>query len=157
MSITITCPAFEPGKPIPARYTCDSSNISPPLVWRGIPQNAKSLVLICDDPDAPVGTWVHWVCYDMPASVAGLVENIAKADTLPQGGRQGLTDFRTVGYGGPCPPSGTHRYFFRLYALDTMLGLPAGKTRKQIDAAMKGHVVGSGELMGTYIRKSQAG
>jgi Raf kinase inhibitor-like YbhB/YbcL family protein len=118
-----------------------------------MPEKTKSIVLISDDPDAPMGTWVHWVCYDIPPSVEGLDENIAKADTLPRGGKQGITDFRSIGYGGPCPPGGTHRYFFKVYALDATLDLPAGKTKKDIEKAMEGHVLDSGELVGVYSRK----
>jgi hypothetical protein len=110
-------------------------------------------VLISDDPDAPVGTWVHWVCYDIPPTVDSLAQNMPKADTLSCGGKQGMTDFRRIGYGGPCPPSGTHRYFFKVYALDILLNLPAGKTKKEIETAMKGHILGQGELMGVYSRK----
>jgi Raf kinase inhibitor-like YbhB/YbcL family protein len=108
--------------------------------------------LIVDDPDAPAGVWVHWVCYDLPPAVTALSEGVAPADTLPGGGKQGTNDFRNIGYGGPCPPSGTHRYFFKLYALDCVLGLPAGKTKKDIERAMKGHVLGEGRLIGTYSR-----
>lgn len=152
MPLSITSTAFEPGAAVPSLFTCDGRNISPPLAWKGVPAGAQSLVLIADDPDAPHGTWAHWVCYDIPPAVSGLAQNMPKSDTLPCGGRQGITDFGTVGYGGPCPPSGTHRYYFRLYALDTVLSLPAKKTRKQVEAAMKGHIVGVGELMGIYSR-----
>jgi Raf kinase inhibitor-like YbhB/YbcL family protein len=153
MAITVTSSAFQQGKAIPSQFTCDAADMSPPLAWQGIPDGAKSIVLISDDPDAPVGTWVHWVCYDIPPTVGSLSQNILKVDTLPCGGKQGLTDFRSIGYGGPCPPSGTHRYFFKVYALDILLNLPAGKTKKEIQTAMKGHVLAQGELMGVYSRK----
>ncbi len=153
MGITVTSPAFEWMKAIPSKYTCDGADVSPPLAWQGVPEGARSIVLICDDPDAPAGTWVHWVCYDIPPTVDSLAENQPKADTLACGGKQGMTDFRRVGYGGPCPPGGTHRYFFKVYALDTMLNLPAGNTQTDIEKAMKGHVKAQGELVGVYSRK----
>jgi hypothetical protein len=153
MAITITSSAFQQGKAIPAQFTCDGADISPPISWQGVPQATRSIVLISDDPDAPVGTWVHWVCYDIPPTVDSLAQNMPKADTLSCGGKQGMTDFRRIGYGGPCPPSGTHRYFFKVYALDILLNLPAGKTKKEIETAMKGHILGQGELMGVYSRK----
>jgi hypothetical protein len=152
-TLTIESSAFAHKQPIPALYTCDGQGISPPLSWKGIPQSAKSLVLMSDDPDAPVGTWVHWVVYDIPPTVTGLEQSQPKTDTLPCGARQGITDFKCVGYGGPCPPSGTHRYFFKLYALDVMLGLPAGKSKKDVEKAMAGHVVAQGEIVGVYCRK----
>ncbi|MBL7016715.1 MAG: YbhB/YbcL family Raf kinase inhibitor-like protein [Kiritimatiellales bacterium] len=153
MEIMIVSAAFESMAPIPSAYTCDGENISPPLAWSGVPPQARSLVLICDDPDAPAGDWVHWVCYDIPPDVTELPENIQPGSTLPCGGMQGKTDFGTVGYGGPCPPSGTHRYFFKVYALDTVLNLPAGQTKKQIEKAMQGHVLAAGEQVGTYSRR----
>jgi Raf kinase inhibitor-like YbhB/YbcL family protein len=153
MKISITSSAFDHLKPIPAKYTCDGEDVSPPLSFSNIPSNAKSIVIINDDPDAPVGTWVHWVCYDIPASVTNFPQAIPASDTLPFGGKQGKNDFGNIGYGGPCPPSGTHRYFFKIYALDIMLNLPAGKTKKDIEKAIKGHIVASGELIGTYSRK----
>jgi Raf kinase inhibitor-like YbhB/YbcL family protein len=153
MTITVTSSAFQQGSSIPSQYTCDGSDISPPLAWQGVPPGAKSIALIGDDPDAPIGTWVHWVCYDIPPAVESLAQNMPKTDTLQGGGKQGLTDFRSIGYGGPCPPSGTHRYFFKVFALDILLNLPAGKTKKDIEKAMKGHILAQGELMGTYSRK----
>ena len=152
MSILVESTAFKNGQPIPAKFTCDGQDVSPPLAWKNIPEKAKSIVIICDDPDAPVGTWVHWVCYDIPASVTSLAEGVPKTDSLPEGGKQGISDFKRIGYGGPCPPSGTHRYFFKIFALDGMLGLPAGKTKKDIEHAMKGHIVDKGELVGVYSR-----
>jgi Raf kinase inhibitor-like YbhB/YbcL family protein len=153
MSIVIESAAFAQNQVIPAKYTCDGPDVSPPLAWKNIPDKARSLVLICDDPDAPAGIWVHWVCYDIPASVTALQEVIPKSDSLPMGGKQGKTDFGNIGYGGPCPPSGTHRYFFKMYALDRTLGLPAGKTKKDIERAMKGHVLAQGQLIGMYSKK----
>jgi hypothetical protein len=155
MAITVESSAFASMKSIPARHTCDGEDVSPPLRWSGVPDGAKSLVLISDDPDAPVGTWVHWVCYDIPPSVDSLREGIPRGDSLPVGGMQGITDFEKVGYGGPCPPGGSHRYFFKLYALDTTLGLGAGKTKSEVEKAMEGHVVAQGELVGTYSRKNR--
>jgi Raf kinase inhibitor-like YbhB/YbcL family protein len=153
MAITVTSLAFAAMQAIPSKFTCDGENVSPPLSWSGVPGNAKSIVLIGDDPDAPAGTWVHWVCYDIPASVDTLAEGVAAAGALPFGGSQGINDFRKPGYGGPCPPGGTHRYFFKVYALDVMLNLPKGKAKKDIERAMKGHVIASGELIGTYSRR----
>ena len=144
MSLTVESSAFAQKQAIPPKYTCDGLNVSPPLAWKNIPEGTKSIVLINDDPDAPGGVWVHWVCYDIPPAAASLPEGVPAADTLSGGGKQGMNDFRSVGYGGPCPPSGTHRYFFKVYALDIMLGLPAGKTKKDI---------AHGELTGTYSRK----
>ncbi|MCX7722324.1 MAG: YbhB/YbcL family Raf kinase inhibitor-like protein, partial [Verrucomicrobiae bacterium] len=124
MKIQVTSPAFQDGKPIPSKYTCDGEDVSPPLNWTNVPPEAKSLVLISDDPDAPVGTWVHWVLYDLPPTTAGLSEGVPKSSELPNGAKQGINDFRRIGYGGPCPPPGKpHRYYFKLYALDTVLGL----------------------------------
>jgi len=148
----ITCPSFEPGEMIPPVYTCDGKDLSPPLLWKDAPAGTKSLALISDDPDAPVGTWVHWVVWNIPATVNSLEENQPKKESLPGGIRQGTTDFRRIGYGGPCPPSGTHRYYFRLFALDTLLDLPGTTTKAQLEKAMKGHVLGQAELMGKYRR-----
>jgi len=154
MSIQITSAAFAGGQPIPAKYTCQGSDISPPLQWTNAPANAKSFALICDDPDAPVGTWVHWVLYDLPPSASELPEDVAKTQTFAGNAKQGVNDFRRVGYGGPCPPPGKpHRYFFKLYALDAMLDLEPGATKKDLLEAMEGHVLAEGQLMGTYQRK----
>jgi len=149
----LTCPSFEPAEMIPPVYTCDGQDISPPLRWTEAPAGTRSFALVSDDPDAPVGTWVHWVVWNIPASVNSLEENQPKKDSLPGGIRQGTTDFRRIGYGGPCPPSGTHRYFFRLYALDALLDLPATTTKAQMEKAMMGHVLAQAELMGKYRRK----
>jgi Raf kinase inhibitor-like YbhB/YbcL family protein len=152
-TIKIESTAFKHLQPIPSQYTCDGADISPPLSWSNVPAAAKSLALIVDDPDAPARTWVHWIVYDLPAATDSLPENLPKTDTLAGGGKQGKTDFNRVGWNGPCPPNGTHRYFFKLYALDIMLNLPAGKTKHEIEKAMKGHVLAQGELAGTYLRK----
>jgi Raf kinase inhibitor-like YbhB/YbcL family protein len=148
----ISSTAFAHEGMIPEKYTCDGPDISPPLAWRGIPEGTKSLALICDDPDAPMGTWVHWVVYDMPPDLAGLDEDLPSAEQLENGARQGLTDFRSIGYGGPCPPGGTHRYFFKLYALDTALNLEPGRTKAQLLKAMEGHILAESRLMGKYKR-----
>lgn len=142
--------AFKAGEPIPTRHTCKGEDVSPPLAWSGAPKATRSFALICDDPDAPLATWVHWVYYDIPASVHALPEAIGPAEKPSPGGTSGKNSFRKAGYGGPCPPFGTHRYFFRLYALDTVLGLKAGATKKELVKAMNGHILGRAELMGTY-------
>jgi Raf kinase inhibitor-like YbhB/YbcL family protein len=118
MKIKITSSAFKDGDMIPLKYTCDGKNVSPPLQWDLVPDGTKSIALICDDPDAPSGDWTHWVVYNLPADVRLLSENIPNDETLPDGTRQGLTDFGTTGYSGPCPPWGVHRYYFKIYALD---------------------------------------
>ena len=155
MAFILTSAAFKDGAPIPAKYTCDGVDVSPPLAWSGAPAGTRSVALIADDPDAPGGTWVHWVLYNLPAEVSDLPENIAKVESLDLGGaRQGRNDFRRPGYGGPCPPPGpAHRYFFKLYALDMRLELKAGAQKKDVEAAMEGHVLGSAQLMGTYARQ----
>ena len=144
--------AFKEGEPIPKQYTCDGINISPPLEWTGVPKTAKTLAIICDDPDAPAGTWVHWVLYNLPADKIGLIENTPATEALPGGGMQGTNDFKKIGYGGPCPPSGTHRYYFKVYALDSELPLRPGATKADLEKAMEGHVVTQGQLMGKYGR-----
>ena len=142
--------AFKEGEMIPKKYTCDGPDISPPLEWHGVPAEAKSLALIVEDPDAPMGTWVHWVIFNIPPGTSGLPEHASAGKTLPDGAVQGRNDFRKIGYGGPCPPGGTHRYFFLLYGLDTMLKLPAGSTKADLVRAMEGHIVGKAQLMGKY-------
>ena len=145
--------AFRAGGTIPDQYTCSGENVSPALFWNQPPLGARSFALIMDDPDAPAGTWVHWVIYDLPASVRQLPEHVSPNDGSAAGGKQGLNDFQQVGYGGPCPPLGTpHRYFFRLYALDTVLNLRGTVHRHDVDAAMKGHILARAELMATYGR-----
>jgi Raf kinase inhibitor-like YbhB/YbcL family protein len=148
----IESPAFEPSKLIPPEHTCDGKDVSPPLVWTDPPANTASFALICDDPDAPAGTWVHWLIWNIPPGDRLLAEGVPKSAELPGGARQGTNDFRRLGYGGPCPPSGMHRYFFRLFALDAALNLPAGATREELERAMSGHVLDRAELMGRYRR-----
>ena len=149
----LTSPAFTEGGMIPAQYTCNGADISPPLAWEEVPEVAKSLALIVDDPDAPVGTWVHWVLYNLPASTRELKENITKTKILPDGAMQGTNDFRKIGYNGPCPPGGTHRYFFKLYALDEMVDLNPGARKKDLVDAMKGHILAECQLMGKFSRR----
>ena len=148
----LSSPAFNDGDMIPEKHTCDGEDISPPLVWELVPQNVKSIALICDDPDAPVGTWVHWVYYDIPSNTNGLPENITPQENPDNGGKQGTNDFRKIGYGGPCPPGGIHRYYFKIYALDAILNLPAGIDKEKLLKAMEGHIVGQAQLMGKYKR-----
>jgi len=148
----ITSTAFSNQGAIPALYTCEGKDISPPLVWTDVPAGAKSLALIVDDPDAPDPaapkmTWVHWVLYNLPATYAGLPEGIK---TLPAGTKEGLNDWKRTGYGGPCPPIGRHRYYHKLYALDTVLPDLKAPTKAQLEQAMKGHVIGEAQLMGSY-------
>lgn len=152
MQIAITSNAFDEGGLIPSKYTCDGVDVSPPLRWDGIPEGAASIALICDDPDAPMGTWVHWVLFNLPARAKELAENIPTDETLTDGTRQGINDFGKIGYGGPCPPSGTHRYFFKIYALDTQLDLATGADKSQLLEAMEGHILAQGQLMGKYKR-----
>jgi Raf kinase inhibitor-like YbhB/YbcL family protein len=154
MKIEITSTAFAEGRPIPGRHAFEKQDLSPALQWSSVPPAAKSLALVCDDPDAPMGTWVHWVIYDLPPAAAGLPEGVAKSPELAGGVKQGVNDYKKTGYGGPCPPPGQpHRYFFKLYALDTLTGLKAGATKKDLLKAMEGHVLAEGQLMGTYQRK----
>ena len=153
-NMQLTSTAFTDGAPIPAKYTCEGQDVSPPLKWSGVPAEAKSLALIADDPDAPVGTWVHWVLYDLPPAVAELSEDVPKTQTLRGGARQGHNDFNRPGYGGPCPPPGKpHRYFFKLYALDKTLDLQPGATKKDLERAMADHLLAQAQLMGTYQRR----
>jgi Raf kinase inhibitor-like YbhB/YbcL family protein len=152
MTLKISSSAFSEGEMIPARYTCDGSDVSPDLSWSGVPKAAKSLALICDDPDAPMGTWVHWVLFNIPADAVGLPAEIASSAKLENGARHGTNDFRRLGYGGPCPPGGTHRYFFKLYALDTELKLDSGITKAQLVEAIQGHILAEAQLMGKYKR-----
>lgn len=153
MAIQITSAAFQDSTSIPRKFTCDSSDVSPPLEWLHVPPGAKSLALICDDPDAPVGTWVHWVLYNIPATRTSLAEGVPKEKTVEGIGTQGRNDFKRTGYGGPCPPPGKpHRYFFKIYALDTVLDLKPGAEKRELEAAMKGHVLAQGQLMGLYKR-----
>ena len=150
--VQLTSTAFKEGEAIPRGYTCDGANVSPPLEWTGVSKTAKTIALIADDPDAPAGTWVHWVLYNLPAGGLGLIENTPPTETLNGGGVQGKNDFGKIGYGGPCPPSGTHRYFFKFYALDSDLSLKPGATKAEVEKAMEGHIVGQAQLMGKYRR-----
>jgi len=153
MKLKIGSTAFTEGGIIPKQYTCDGADISPPLSWSGIPEGTKSIAVIADDPDAPGGTWVHWVIYNLPSDLKGLPENVPPQKTLANGGIQGQTDFRRIGYGGPCPPSGTHRYFLKVYALDAVLDLDPGAIKKRLLNAMERHILAEGELMGKYKRQ----
>lgn len=137
---------------IPAKYTCDGQNISPPLAWSGAPEKTKSYALICDDPDAPVGLWVHWVIFDIPATVNSLPEKVSRQEEIAGLGRNGKNTSGHWGYDGPCPPGGTHRYYFKLYALDTMLNMEAGLTKDDLLKAIKGHILAEAQLMGRYKR-----
>jgi Raf kinase inhibitor-like YbhB/YbcL family protein len=148
--IKITSTVFDEGGMIPRPYTCDGPNVSPSLRWEGVPAGARTLALICDDPDAPGQTWVHWVLYNLSAETKGLIENVPKQERLAGSGLQGVNDFREIGYDGPCPPNGTHRYYFKLYALDAELALEPRATKEQLLKAMEGHVLGEGQLMGRY-------
>lgn len=157
MAFSITSPAFQNETTIPKKFTCDGEDPSPALQWKGAPSGTKSFALVMDDPDAPPGIWVHWLIYDLPAPVASLTEGVAKTENGPQGSKQGLVwgvdSFSRVGYYGPCPPPGKpHRYYFKLYALDTVLSLPPKATKPQLEAKMKGHILGQVVLMGTYGR-----
>lgn len=152
-SITLTSTAFAQGESIPAKYSCDGEDISPPLGWSDPPQGTQSFVLIADDPDAPAGTWVHWVLYNLPPESRALPESLTPDAEPAAGGQHGENSWRRLGYGGPCPPGGTHRYFFKLYALDSQLDLAAGETKDQVLQAMEGHVLAQTELMGTYTRE----
>jgi hypothetical protein len=152
MKIEIKSPAFEEGGMIPRQYTCDGKDISPPLTWSAVPAGTKSLALICDDPDAPMGTWVHWVIFNIPGDIKALPENMPSQKKLGMEAQQGTNDFRKIGYGGPCPPGGTHRYYFKLYALDTEINLEPGITKAQLLKTMEGHIVAEGQLMGRYKR-----
>lgn len=152
MDIQLESSAFEDEGMIPEKYTCDGEDISPPLKWIGVPEDAKSLALIADDPDAPGGTFVHWVLFNLPPNTEELSENVPNQETLQNGAKQGKNDFPKIGYGGPCPPSGTHRYYFKIYALDTELDLEAGATKSDLEDAMEGHILAQGQLMGKYER-----
>jgi Raf kinase inhibitor-like YbhB/YbcL family protein len=152
-AMQLTSPAFSEGSAIPAKHTCDGTNLSPALKWSGVPAGTKSLALIADDPDAPAGTWVHWVLYDLPGGTAELAEGQPKSQYLPGGAKQGLNSFKKLGYDGPCPPPGKpHRYFFKLYALDSVLDLKPGASKKDVEHAMEKHILAQGQLMGTYKR-----
>lgn len=154
MTLAVTSTAFAESASIPAIYTCEGADISPPLAWSGVPAGTRSLVLIVDDPDAPDPaaprmTWVHWLLYDIPPNITGLPEGVL-ASALPEGTREGRNDWKRTGYGGPCPPIGRHRYFFKLHALDVVLGDLREPTKPALEQAMEGHVLARGQLMGTY-------
>lgn len=158
MAMTLTSPAFENGEQIPSKYTCEGEDISPPLAWEGVPEGTKSLVLILDDPDAPDPeapkmVWVHWVVYNIPPDIKNLPENVSRAGLAP-GIALGMNDFKKTGYGGPCPPVGRHRYFHKLYALDTTLNLEEA-AKADVEDAMEGHVLARTELIGTYQKGDQ--
>jgi Raf kinase inhibitor-like YbhB/YbcL family protein len=142
--LTVSSPAFENNNLIPSKYTCDGDNVNPPLIIEGIPEKTKSLVLIVDDPDAPMGTWDHWVVWNISPT------NKIEENTVP--GTEGINDSRKHSYGGPCPPSGTHRYFFKIYALDTKLDLNSNSRKKDVEKAMQSHILAKGELVGLYHR-----
>ena len=159
MSLELTSPAFQNGGEIPPLFTCEGKDASPALAWSHVPRDTASLVLIVDDPDAPDPkapkmTWVHWVLYDLPPASNGLPEGV-KTAALPAGTREGLNDWRRTGYGGPCPPIGRHRYFFKLYALDMVLGDLKLPTKAAVEKALQGHVLASAELMGTYQKRKR--
>ncbi len=143
--------AFSDGGMLPQRFSCEGADISPPLEWGSIPAATKTLALICDDPDAPMGTWVHWVYYNIPP-ITALPEGIPGVARPPTGGIQGINDFKKTGYGGPCPPAGVHRYYFKLYALDSQVQLPEGATKNQLIKAMEGHILAKALLMGRFSR-----
>lgn len=159
MAFTVTSPAFRNNSYIPAKHACGGPDVSPELKWTGLPEGAKSLAVIMDDPDAPPGTWVHWLLFNIPAAVDGLKENVAKTEVLPDGSRHGRVwgvnedDFSRIGYYGPCPPPGKpHRYFFKVYALDGLLDLPAGASKSVLLKAMEGRILAKAELAGLYKR-----
>lgn len=152
-SFTLSSAAFKAGEKVPRRFTCDGNDASPALAWENAPHGTESFALICDDPDAPMGTFVHWVIYGIPSTATSLAEGVPPTGTLPDRAKQGTNHFKRLGYGGPCPPLGkAHRYIFRLYALSEMLTLGPGATKQQLQGAMEGLILGTAELMGTYAR-----
>ncbi len=153
MPLSITSTAFKQGERIPSKYTCDGSDVSPGLEWSDVPEGTRSFTIIADDPDAPVGTWIHWVFYNIPGETRTLPEAVPPDANLSDGSRQGKNSWGRPGYGGPCPPGGTHRYFFKLYALDTVIELRSGVSEDDLLKAMKGHILAEAELMGLYSRK----
>ncbi|HEY6784279.1 MAG TPA: YbhB/YbcL family Raf kinase inhibitor-like protein [Gemmatimonadales bacterium] len=157
MAFSLSSPAFADGAAIPVEHTCDGADASPPLVWSEPPEGTRAFALIVDDPDAPAGTWVHWVVYNLPGTTSGLPDTIAKVEFLDLGrARQGRNDFRRPGWAGPCPPPGpAHHYSFRLYALDAPLDLRPGAQKKDVEAGMEGHTLGVAELTGTYARRKR--
>lgn len=152
-SLELKSSAFQSGGDIPRKHTCDANDVSPQLSWSNAPAGTRAFALIADDPDAPGGTWVHWVIYDLPADAKELAEGIPTTEALPKGAKQGTNDFRKIGYGGPCPPPGLpHRYFFKLYALDAPTGLQTRATKQQLLKAIENHVLGEAETIGRYKR-----
>jgi len=153
MELELTSSVFKNNQTIPQKYTCEGEDISPPFNWTGVPEDTKSFALIVNDPDAPVGIWVHWVIYNIPSDITELSEGIATNKTLDSGAIQGVNDFRRIGYGGPCPPLGSpHRYFFKLYALDSTLDLSPGANKSQVEEAIQEHILDKTELVGLYSR-----
>ena len=154
--LELTSPSFRDGETVPVRHTCDGEDLSPALRWTGAPVETRTFALVCGDPDAPRGTWVHWLIWNLPADTIELSEGMPPRPELPSGARQGLNDGGDLGYGGPCPPPGKpHRYFFSLYALGSALNLPPGINRSDLEAAMEGHILARGVIMGTYERRSR--
>ena len=151
-TMQLLSPAFENKGMIPAKYTCDGANISIPLIFKNVPKEAKSIAIIMDDPDAPMGVFVHWVIYDIPASFKELPEGVPNVPELEYGIKQGMNDFGTIGYGGPCPPNGAHRYFIKAYALDVVLGAQPGLTKHQLLKLISPYVIDDAVLMGIYAR-----
>ena len=152
MAFTVQSSAFQNGGSIPKKFTCEAADVSPELTWSGAPEKTQSFALIADDPDAPMGSWVHWVIYDLPANTAKLPEGVPNQEQAASGA-QGKNSSGKIRYGGPCPPPGKpHRYFFKLYALDSKLNLKPGARKPEVEAAMKGHVLAQAELMGKYGR-----
>lgn len=152
MGIKLTSPSFSDGEMLDKKFACDGENVSPALKWENLPEGTRSIAIICEDPDAPMGTFVHWVIYDIAGWVKGLEEGIADDETLENGIRQGINDFGDAGYGGPCPPSGTHRYFFKIYALDKHIDSVVVMDKDLLLEKMQGHVLGEGQLIGKYQR-----
>jgi len=153
MALELKSSAFENNEFISEKYTCKGEDVSPPLSWSDVPEATKSFALICDDPDAPMGTWVHWVIYDMPPEVRSFPQGVKTQKTLEDGSKQGINDFRKIGYGGPCPPLGApHRYFFKLYALDKVLSTEPGLTKEELLKSIEGHIIDQTELMGKFKR-----
>ncbi|MCM8761193.1 MAG: YbhB/YbcL family Raf kinase inhibitor-like protein [Candidatus Omnitrophica bacterium] len=151
--IKVTSASFKDGQMMPERYAYDKENLSPPIEWSDLPSGTKSVALICDDPDAPSGTWVHWVIFNIPPADGGLPEGVPQTEILDNGAIQGINDFKKIGYDGPYPPYGVHRYVFAVYAIDTTLDLEAGSTKQDLLSAINGHILGSGKLTGRYKRK----
>ncbi len=152
MVIKIKSKVFDEGEPIPVKYTCSGIDVSPPLEWESLPEDTVSIAIICEDPDAPGGTWSHWVIFNLPAVARNLPEHVMGREILDNGAVQGLNDFGKVGYGGPCPPNGTHHYYYKIFALNTKLDLPPRTTRKTFLESINEHVIDQGQIMGTFTR-----